>query len=125
MFIGYRRVNVETTFGLVDIGETCVPDNDEMKLSGGLGCRAAAGEISAMHLVAGAGWACSLGSGRQGRSPAGESPAVSITRFGHVAIPQFEVGNPSFIAWCKRPSHPVSSETPRWARSGGLASVGA
>jgi len=29
------------------------------------------------------------GSGRQGRSPVGESPTVSIARFGHVAISQF------------------------------------
>jgi hypothetical protein len=29
------------------------------------------------------------GSGRQGCNPAGESPAVIIVRFGHVAIPQF------------------------------------
>ena len=30
-----------------------------------------------------------LGSGRQGRRPAGESPAVPIARFRHVAIPRF------------------------------------
>ena len=30
-----------------------------------------------------------LCSGRQGRNPAGESPAVPIARFRHVAIPQF------------------------------------
>ena len=29
------------------------------------------------------------GSGRQGRNPAGGSPAVTIVRFSHVAIPQF------------------------------------
>ena len=63
------------------------------------------------------------GSGRQGRSPAGESPAVSIARFGHVAIPRFVVGNPTFIAWRKRPGRPV--ETQRWVQPGGLASRGA
>ena len=31
----------------------------------------------------------SQGSSRQGCSPAGERPAMTIVRFGHVAIPQF------------------------------------
>ncbi|MCD6196950.1 MAG: hypothetical protein J7K15_00055, partial [Deltaproteobacteria bacterium] len=30
-----------------------------------------------------------VGSGRQGCNLAGESPAISIARFGYVAIPQF------------------------------------
>jgi len=33
--------------------------------------------------------ACAAGSGRQGCIPAGESPAVSVARFSHVAIPPF------------------------------------
>ena len=49
------------------------------------------------------------GSGRQGRSSTGESPVVSITRFGHEAIPQFMRGNPMFIAWRKRPGCSVDS----------------
>ncbi len=65
-----------------------------------------------------------VGSGRQGRSPAGESPVVSVARVGHVAIPQFMVGNPMSIAWCKRPGCPVV-EPQRWVQSGGLASMGA
>jgi len=48
-----------------------------------------------------------VGSGRQGRSPAGESPVVSVARVGHVAMPQFMVSNPMSIAWCKRPGCPV------------------
>jgi len=32
-------------------------------------------------------------SGRQGRNPAGESPAMPVARFRHVAIPQFVMGN--------------------------------
>jgi hypothetical protein len=38
------------------------------------------------------------GSGRQGRSPVGESPTVPIARFGHVAISQFMMGNHMSIA---------------------------
>lgn len=34
----------------------------------------------------------SYGSGRQGRNPAGGSPAVTVVRFSHVAIPQFMYG---------------------------------
>jgi len=40
-------------------------------------------------------------SGRQGRNPAGESPVMSIARFGHVAIPRFGAGNQPSYAWCK------------------------
>jgi hypothetical protein len=50
-----------------------------------------------------------VGSGRQGPSPAGESPAVSVARNGHVAMPQFGVGNSPFIAWCKRPGRPAGN----------------
>jgi len=45
-----------------------------------------------------------LGSGRQGRNPAGESPAVPVARFRHVVMPRFMTGNRMFIAWCKRPA---------------------
>ena len=45
-------------------------------------------------------------SGRQGRNPAGESPAMSIACFGHVAMPQFMLGNRMFYAWCIRPGCP-------------------
>jgi hypothetical protein len=48
-----------------------------------------------------------LGSSRQGCNPAGESPAMSIARFRHVAIPRFMTGNRMFIAWCKRPGRLV------------------
>ena len=44
------------------------------------------------------------GSSQQGCNLAGESPVVSVARVGHVAIPQFMVGNPMSIAWCKRPA---------------------
>jgi hypothetical protein len=64
-----------------------------------------------------------LGSGRQGCNPAGESPAMSIARFRHVAIPQFMLGNHMSIAWCKRPGCP--EEIQRWEQPGGLASMGA
>ena len=37
------------------------------------------------------------GSGRQGCNPAGESPAMIIVRFGHVAIPQFWEVTPSSL----------------------------
>lgn len=52
-------------------------------------------------------------SGRQGHVLASESLAMSIARFGHVAMPQLEVGNPSFIARCKGLSCPDVSQ--RWA----------
>ena len=48
-------------------------------------------------------------SGRQGHSPAGENPVVSVARDGHVVMPQFGVGNSPFIAWCKRPGRPVGN----------------
>ena len=57
--------------------------------------------------------------------PAGESPAVSIARLRHVAMPQFVTGNFTFIAWCKRPGRPEYSEIQRWEQPGGLASMGA
>jgi hypothetical protein len=43
------------------------------------------------------------GSSRQGHNPVGASPTVSITRFGHVAIPHLGAGNQPSIAWGKRP----------------------
>jgi len=49
-------------------------------------------------------------SGREGLNLAGESPVVPIARFRHVAIPQFVVGNHTFIAWCKRPGCPEDLE---------------
>ncbi len=55
-----------------------------------------------------------LGSSRQGRNPAGESPAVPIARFRHVAIPRPMLGNQMGIAWRKRPGRPA-----RRIRSGG------
>ena len=65
------------------------------------------------------------GSGRQGRNPAAESPAVSIARVGYVAIPQLMMGNHISIAWCKRPGCPVDIEPQRWVQPGGLARMGA
>ena len=50
------------------------------------------------------------GSGQQGRNPAGESPAVSIARVGHVAIPHLGAGNQPSYAWCKRPGRPGAFE---------------
>jgi hypothetical protein len=47
-------------------------------------------------------------SGRQGLNLAGESPAISIARFGYVAMPQFVEGNHTSIAWCKRPGCPMA-----------------
>ena len=47
-------------------------------------------------------------SGRQGLNLAGESPAISIARFGYVAMPQFVEGNHTFVAWCKRPGCPMA-----------------
>jgi len=55
-----------------------------------------------------------VGSSRQGRNPAGGSPAVPIARFRHVAIPRPMLGNQMGIAWRKRPGRPA-----RWIRSGG------
>jgi len=43
------------------------------------------------------------GSSRQGHNPVGVSPAMSITRFGHVAIPHLGAGNQPRTAWGKRP----------------------
>ena len=48
------------------------------------------------------------GSSRQGRNPASESLAMSIARFGHVAIPHLGAGNQPSYAWGKRPGCPVS-----------------
>jgi len=45
-------------------------------------------------------------SGREGLNLAGVSPVVPIARFRHVVIPQFVVGNHTFMAWCKRPGCP-------------------
>jgi hypothetical protein len=42
-------------------------------------------------------------SGRKGHNPAGGSPAMSIARFRHVAMPRFMMGNHMFIAWCISP----------------------
>ncbi len=64
-------------------------------------------------------------SGQQGRNPAGESPAVSVARVGHVAMPHLGAGNQPSYAWCKRPGRPEDSEPQRWVQPGGLASVGA
>src|SRR5262249_16838043 len=47
-------------------------------------------------------------SGRQGLNLAGESPVISIARFGYVAMPQFVEGNHTFFAWCKRPGCPMA-----------------
>ena len=47
-------------------------------------------------------WRTRSGSGRQGRNPAGESPAVPIARFRHVAMPHLGMGNHPGDAWCKR-----------------------
>jgi len=46
-------------------------------------------------------------SSRQGCNPAGESPAVSVTRVGHVVMPHPGMGNHPGYAWCKRPGRPV------------------
>ena len=45
-------------------------------------------------------------SSRQGRNPAGESPALPIARFRQVAMPQVMTGNCMINAWCKRPGRP-------------------
>jgi len=46
-------------------------------------------------------------SSRQGCNPAGESPAVSVARVGHVVMPRPGMGNHPGYAWCKRPGRPV------------------
>ena len=46
----------------------------------------------------------SMCSGREGHNLTGECPVMQITRFMHVAIPQFMMGNHMFIAWRKSPS---------------------
>ena len=46
-------------------------------------------------------------SSRQGCNPAGESPAVSVARVGHVVMPHPGMGNHPGYAWCKRPGRPV------------------
>jgi len=66
-----------------------------------------------------------LGSGRQGHNPAGGSPAMSIARFRHVAMPQFEQVTARPLRGVNGPAARRDTEPPRWARSGGLASVGA
>ena len=48
-------------------------------------------------------------SSRQGCNPAGESPAVSVARIGHVVIPHPGMGNHPGYAWCKRPGRPVDT----------------
>ena len=53
-------------------------------------------------------------SSRQDCIPAGEGPAVSITRFGYVAMPQFVLGNRTIAAWCIRPCRFVRHRTARW-----------
>ena len=49
------------------------------------------------------------GSSRQGHNPVGASPTMSITRFGHVAIPHLGAGNQPRVAWGKRPGCPVGN----------------
>ena len=63
-------------------------------------------------------------SSRQGCIPAGESPAMPIARFGHVAMPLPGAGNQPGSARCKRPGRPGKNFL-RWEQPGGLASVGA
>jgi len=46
-------------------------------------------------------------SSRQGCNPAGESPAVSVARVGHVVMPHPGMGDHPGYAWCKRPGRPV------------------
>jgi hypothetical protein len=45
-------------------------------------------------------------SSRQDCNPAGESPAVSVARVGHVVMPHPGMGNHLGYAWCKRPGRP-------------------
>jgi hypothetical protein len=63
-------------------------------------------------------------SGRQGCNPVGESPTMTITRVGHVAIPHSRMGNHLGYARCKRPGCLAGESRSRWARPGGLASAG-
>jgi hypothetical protein len=49
------------------------------------------------------------GSSRQNCDPAGESPAVSVARIGHVAMPHPGAGNQPGDAWCIRPGRPAPS----------------
>ena len=46
-------------------------------------------------------------SSRQSCNPAGGSPAVSIVRVGHEAMPHPGAGNEPGDAWCKRPGRPA------------------
>jgi hypothetical protein len=46
-------------------------------------------------------------SSRQDCNLTGESPAVSVTRVGHVVMPHPGMGNHPGYAWCKRPGRPV------------------
>ena len=46
-------------------------------------------------------------SSRQSCNPAGGSPAVSIVRVGHEAMPHPGAGNQPGDAWCKRPGRPA------------------
>jgi hypothetical protein len=64
------------------------------------------------------------GSGQQGRNPAGESPAVSIARVGHVAIPHLGAGNQPSYAWCKRPGCPVRVNRAAVGATGGSSKCG-
>ncbi len=52
-----------------------------------------------------------LRSSRQDCKPAGVSPAVTVARISHVAMPHPGRGNPPGDAWCKRPGRPVLSGT--------------
>ena len=67
--------------------------------------------------------ALGLGSGRQGHSLAGESPAVPIARFRHVVMPQFLAVTPSPLRGVNGPA--AQENFLRSVQPGGLASVGA
>jgi len=92
---GRRRM----TRGVYDDGqprrmETCGAEepyegNPHVRLCGGIG-----------RVIADPTRTCS---GREGLNLAGASPVVPMARCRHVAIPQFEVGNHTFMAWCQRP----------------------
>ena len=58
-------------------------------------------------------------SSRQDCIPAGEGPAVPITRFGYVVMPQFVLGNRTIAAWCIRPCRFVRQRTARWGHPEG------
>jgi len=65
------------------------------------------------------------GSSRQGCNLAGESPAVSIARVGHVAIPHpGEVTNQA-TRGVNGPAALKTQSFQRWVQPGGLASMGA